>query len=198
MENYDRYKTESAESYEKRCLMDYLVRIPSDKKLVPIISQIKHKKILDVGPGSGRYTRLLLQNNEVTGIDRNPHLCKLPIKVLEGDATQFAQLVEAHGFDMVFSTWMTEYLSPQQLKDFFKQARLSLKENGEIVTTIVSKSGFGFLYITAAKYLRGVSKYNYIKRQVCDILREAGFKEISIIDLTSWAGIPWAYLVTAK
>jgi SAM-dependent methyltransferase len=178
--------------------MDYLVRIPSDKKLLPIISQIKGKKILDAGPGTGRYTKLLLKDNEVVGIDRNPHLCRLPIKVHHGDATRFAELVEAHSFDTVFSTWMTEYLNPQQLNDFFKQARIVLKENGEIVTTIVSKYGFGYLYITAARLLRGISKYNYSKREVCDKLREAGFKEISIVNLGSWLGIPWAYLVTAK
>jgi len=90
--------------------MDYLVRIPSDKKLLPLISQIKGKRIPDVGPGTGRCTRLLLKDNEVVGIDRNPHLCRLPIKVHQGDATQFAQLVETHSFDTVFSTWMTECL----------------------------------------------------------------------------------------
>ena len=198
MANYDRYKAETAESYEKRCLMDYLVRIPSDKKLVPIISQIKGKKILDVGPGTGRYTSLLLKDNKVVGIDRNPHLCRLLIKVHQGDATQFAQLVEAHSFDMVFSTWMTEYLNPQQLSTFFQQARIAIKQGGELVTTIVSKHGFGFLYITAAKLLRGVNKYNYNKKQVEAKLTEAGFKEISIVNLNSWFGIPWAYLVTAK
>jgi ubiquinone/menaquinone biosynthesis C-methylase UbiE len=136
MANYDRYKAETAESYEKRCLMDYLVRIPSDKKLVPIISQIKGKKILDVGPGTGRYTSLLLKDNEVVGIDQNPHLCRLPIKVHQGDATQLAQLVEAHSFDMVFSTWMTEYLNPQQLITFFRQAKIAIKQGGELVTNI--------------------------------------------------------------
>jgi SAM-dependent methyltransferase len=198
MENYDRYQTETSEFLEKKGIMYYLVRIQSDKKLLPFISQIKGKKILDAGPGSGRYTRLLLNYNDVVGVDRNPHLCKLPIQLHEGDAARFAELVETHSFDMVFSTWMTEYLNPQQLSDFFKQARLVLKENGELATTIVSKYGFGYLYITAAGLLRGISKYNYSKREVCDKLREAGFKEISIIDLSSWAGIPWAYLVTAK
>ncbi len=198
MANYDRYKAETAESYEKRCLMDYLVRIPSDKKLVPIISKIKGKKILDVGPGTGRYTKLLLNNNEVIGIDRNPHLCRLPIKVLSADATQFVGLVGAQSFDIVFSMWMTEYLNLEQLSSFFKQARIAIKQGGELVTTIVSKHGFGFLYITAAGLLRGVSKYNYSKSEVSDKLREAGFKEISIVNLNSWLGIPWAYLVTAK
>ena len=82
MENYDRYKTVTSACYEKKDLMDYLVRIPSDKKLVPLIDGIKGKKILDVGLGTGRYTRLLVKDNEVVGVDRNPHLCQLPIKVL--------------------------------------------------------------------------------------------------------------------
>ena len=198
MANYDRYKAETAESYEKRCLMDYLVRIPSDKKLVPLISRIKGKKILDVGPGTGRYTSLLLKDNEVVGIDRNPHLCQLPIKVHQGDATQFAQLVEAHSFDMVFSTWMTEYLNPQQLNTFFQQAKIAIKQDGELVTTIVSRHGFGFLYITAAKIIRGTDKYSYTKKHVAGILKDAGFVDIEIINLDSWFHIPWAYLIVCR
>jgi ubiquinone/menaquinone biosynthesis C-methylase UbiE len=198
MANYDRYKAETAESYEKRCLMDYLVRIPSDKTLLPLISQIKGKKILDVGPGTGRYTKLLLQDNEVIGIDRNPHLCKLPIKVHQGDATRLAELVEAHSFDMVFSTWMTEYLNSQQLNDFFRQAKMMLKENGELVTTIVSRYCFGFLYITAAKMIRGTDKYNYTKKCAADMLKNAGFVDIEISNLDSWFHIPWAYLIVCR
>jgi cyclopropane fatty-acyl-phospholipid synthase-like methyltransferase len=198
MENYDRYKTATTESFDKKDIMEYLVRIPSDRKLIPFISQIKGKKILDVGLGTGCYTKLLLKDNEVVGVDQNPHLCRLPIKVHKGYATQLAQLVEAHSFDTVFSTWMTEYLNPGQLNDFFKQARVALKENGEIVTTIISKYGFGYLYITAARLLRGISKYNYSKREVCDKLHEAGFKEVSIVNVNSWLGIPWAYMVIAS
>lgn len=198
MANYDRYKAETAESYEKKCLMDYLVRIPSDKKLLPLISQIKGKKILDVGPGSGRYTQLLVKDNEVVGIDRNPHLCRLPIRVLQADATQFAGLAGTHSFDMVFSTWMTEYLNPKQLVAFFKEAKTVLKGNGKIMTTIISKYGFGFFYITAAKMIRGTDKYNYTKKHVAGMLKEAGFTDIEIIDLTSWLYVPWAYLIIGR
>jgi ubiquinone/menaquinone biosynthesis C-methylase UbiE len=178
--------------------MDYLVRIPSDKKLVPIISQIKGKKILDVGPGTGRYTKLLLQDNEVVGIDRNPHLCRLPIKVHQGDATQLAELVGNEKFDVVFSTWMTEYLNIEQLNSFFRQAKMVLKQDGKIVTTIISKYGLGFLYITAAKMIRGIDKYNYTKKHVTDMLKEAGFADIEIINLTSWLYVPWAYLIVSR
>jgi SAM-dependent methyltransferase len=202
MENYDRYKTVTAESCEKKGIAHYimynLLRVPSDGRIIPLISQLKGQRILDVGLGAGLYTRLLLKDNEVVGVDRNPHLCRLPIKVFHGDATQLVELVGAESFDVVFSTWMTEYLNPEQLSGFFRQAKLVLKENGKLMSTVISKHGFGFLYTTAAKLLRGISKYNYDKPQVCDKLREAGFTDVSIVNLRSWLGIPWAYLVVAK
>jgi SAM-dependent methyltransferase len=198
MENYDRYKTATAESYEKKGVMDYLVRIPSDKRIIPLISAIKGKKVLDVGLGTGLYTRLLLKDNEVVGVDRNPHLCRLPIKVLHGDATQLVELVGTESFDVVFSMWMTEYLSPEQLSGFFRQAKKVLRTNGKMMSTIISKYGFGFMYVTAARLLRGIGKYNYCKRNVCDKLREAGFADVSIVNLTSWLRVPWAYLVIAQ
>lgn len=198
MENYDRYQTETPESYEKKGIMDYLVRIPSDKKLIPMIGQIKGKRILDVGLGTGLYTKLLLKDNEVVGVDQNPHLCRLPIKVLRGDAAKLAELVEAHSFDIVFSMWMTEYLNPQQLSSFFRQAKIVLGDNGTLMSTVISKYGVGFTYIAAAKLLRGVRKYNYTKKQVAAELTKAGFANIEITDVSSWLGIPWAYMATAK
>jgi cyclopropane fatty-acyl-phospholipid synthase-like methyltransferase len=198
MENYDRYKTETAQSYEKKGVMDYLVRIPSNKKLLPLIDNIKGKKVLDVGLGTGWYTKLLLKNNSVIGIDRNPHLCSLPIKIYQGDATQIGKLAGNEKFDVVFSTWMTEYLNPKQLITFFSQSKSLLKENGRLMTTVISKCGFGFLYITAAKMIRGIVKYNYSKKQITDMLKGVGFVDIEIINLSSWLNIPWAFILVAK
>jgi SAM-dependent methyltransferase len=178
--------------------MDYLVRIPSDKKLIPLIAGIKGKKILDVGLGTGRYTRLLLNDNKVIGVDQNPHLCQLPIKIHQGDATQLAELAGDEKFDVVFSTWLTEYLNPEQLSGFFRQAKTVLTNKGQLISTVISKHGFGFLYITAAKLLKDISKYNYDEHQVRNKLREAGFTDVSIVNLSSWLSIPWAYLVVAQ
>ncbi|MGD0078503.1 MAG: methyltransferase domain-containing protein [Sedimentisphaerales bacterium] len=197
MENYDRYKTATAQSYEKKSVMDYLVRIPSNKTLIPLIDNIKGKKVLDVGLGTGWYTKLLLENNNVIGIDRNPHLCSLPIKVHQGDATQLCELTGDEKFDVVFSTWMTEYLEERQLQQFFSEAKKTLKDNGRLITTVISKGGFGFLYIAAARTIRGIVKYNYSRKQVLDMLKEAGFADIKIINLNSWFYIPWAYVVVA-
>jgi ubiquinone/menaquinone biosynthesis C-methylase UbiE len=197
MENFDRYKTVTAESYEKKDIMDYLVRVPSDRTLVPLISQIKGKKILDAGPGTGHYTRMLLKDNGIVGVDQNPHLCRLPITVHKGDATKLTELVGGEKFDVVLSTWMTEYLDGQQLQEFFNEARKVLKDDGRLITTIISKYGLGWLYITAAKMIRGINKYNYTGKRVTDMLKGAGFTDIEIVNLNSWLYVPWAYLVVA-
>lgn len=178
--------------------MTYLCRMPADRKLVPAISQIKGKSILDVGLGTGDYTRLLINDNKIVGVDQNPHLCKLPIKVHKGSATELSTLVAGEKFDAVLSTWMTEYLSREQLTAFFKEARKVLANQGMLITTIISKYGFGFLYVTAAKIIRGIDKYNYTKKEVVDMLKEAGFVDIEIVNLSSRLYVPWAYLVTAK
>ena len=198
MKNYDRYKNITSETYEKKGIMNYLAKIPSDKKLIPLISQIKDKDILDVGLGTGYYTRLLIEDNKVTGVDQNPHLCKLPIKVYKGDATELAKLVKGEKFDIVFSTWMTEYLDEEQLSVFFAESKKVLKDDGTFITTVISKYGLGFVYITMAKLLRGINKYYYHPREVIKKLKATGFSDVKIIKLNSWLHVPWAYMVVAE
>lgn len=59
MENYERYKNVTADSYEKKGVMYYLCQILSDKKIIPLLSKIENKKIIDIGCGSGYYTKFL-------------------------------------------------------------------------------------------------------------------------------------------
>ena len=113
MKNYERYNNVTCDEYDKKTLMFYICKVPSDKKILPLIAAIRDKNILDVGLGSGSYTRLLLQNNSVTGIDANPHLCKLPVKLYKGTAAEISKIVKGKKFDLVFSTWMTEYLKSE-------------------------------------------------------------------------------------
>ena len=101
-------------------------------------------------------------------------------------------------FDIVFSTWTTEYLNYEQLGAFFAESKKVLKNNGQIMTTVISRYGLGFIYITLAKILRGISKYNYRKKQVIEKLKEAGFADIKIIKLNSWLYFPWAYMAIAE
>jgi SAM-dependent methyltransferase len=198
MKNYDRYLETSSEDYDKKTIMSYFCRVPSDRKIFPLLSELADKKILDVGLGTGYYSRLLIGRNSVVGIDQNPHLCRLAIEVHEGDATKLSELVKDEKFDIVVSTWMTEYLDDKQLGSFFSESKKVLVDGGKLITTVISKYGFGFLYVTAAKLLRGIDKYNYRKEQVIGRLKEAGFTKIEIVSLNSWLGVPWAYMVIAR
>jgi len=197
MKNYERYTTYTPDSYEKQGIMTYLCRIPSDKKIIPVLSQIKGKSILDVGMGTGDYTRLLIDDNEVVGVDQNPHLCQLNIKVHKGDATDLSTLVGGEKFDIVLSTWMTDYLSGEKLQKFFCEARKVLKNGGQLITTTIRPNGWGLVYLLLARHWRGVDKHGCAKRHVVKKLRKAGFNEIKMINLNSWLGIPWACLVIA-
>ncbi len=198
MKNYERYLKTTAEEYDKKTIMSYFCRIPSDRKIIPMLSDFADKRILDVGLGSGYYTRYLVGRNVVVGVDQNPHLCKLDVPVHKGDATELSILVGQEKFDVVFSAWMTEYLNVEQLSGFFAESKKVLNDGGRLVTTVVSRYGFGFAYITMARMVRGIDKYNYHKKQVIAKLKKAGFADIEIIKLNSWLFIPWAYLVIAQ
>jgi ubiquinone/menaquinone biosynthesis C-methylase UbiE len=198
MENYERYLKKTAEEYEKKTIMSYLCRIPSDRIIMPFISKIEGKHILDVGLGTGYYTRSLIGDNEVTGVDQNPHLCKLPIRVYKGDASELTKLVKEEKFDVVLSTWMTEYLDEEQLGAFFTESKKVLKDDGMLITTMISKCGLGFVYVTMAKLLRGIDKYNYRQEEVVEKLKKAGYADIRIITLNGRLFLPWAYMVVAR
>lgn len=196
MVGHERYKIVTAQQYDKKTLMDYLCRTPANRNLVPAICQIEDKKVLDVGLGTGSYTKMLLEKNTVVGVDRNPHLCRLPITVHEGDATELSSLVQGQRFDVVLSTWMTDYLNPEQVGQFFAEARKVLTEDGKLMTTFPNTYGFGFFYVRIAKLVRGVDKYTYCKKEVAQMLTKQGFNEIKLINLNSWF-FPWAFLVIA-
>lgn len=198
MKNYERYLSTTAEEYDKKTIMSYFCRVPSDRKIIPLLSKIKNKRILDVGLGTGYYSRILAKENLVVGVDHNPHLCKLPIKVYKGDATELTTLVNEEKFDIVVSMWMTEYLNEQQLSAFFKEAKSVLRDNGKLITTVISRYGFGFVYVAMARIVRGIHKYNYRTKEVVRRLKEAGFSDIQFLKLNSWLCIPWAFMVIAE
>ena len=198
MKNYERYNKVSSQEFDKKTIMSFFCRVLIDPKIFAVMADIKNKKVLDVGLGTGNYTRHFVDNNSVVGIDQNPHLCKLDIEVHKGDATNIMNLVNGEKFDIVFSTWMTEYLNHEQLNAFFGEAKKVLNDNGRLITTVISNWGLGFMYVTLAKILKGINKYNYSKKNIIKSLKRAGFENINIIRLHSWLGMPWAYLVIAE
>ena len=199
MTGHERYETVTSGQYEKKTLMYLLTRITSDRTLRPLIGQIQNCKVLDVGLGTGLYTRTLLEHNcDVTGIDQHPRLCTVPVTVHQADATELGRAVGEEKFDVVLSTWMTDYLDCQSLAAFFSQAKAVLKPHGKFITTVIRRYGVGLPYVTAAKLIRGINKYTYKKPQLARMLHAAGFTDINLIPLNAWLGIPWAWTIVAK
>lgn len=198
MTGYERYEGMTPKQCVKKTLMYYLCRVPANRQLIPAVGRIENKKVLDVGLGSGYYTKLLLDKNTVVGIDQNPHLCELPITVHKGDATELSSIVQGEKFDVVLSTWMTDYLDPERVQKFFIEAKAVLNENGRLITTFPDTYGVGFFYVKAARVIRGVKKYTYSKKQIIEKLKTAGFAHIKIVKLNSWLHIPWAYMTVAQ
>ena len=198
MTGFDRYKSMTSKQCDRKTLMYYLCRVPANRALIPVISRIENKKILDVGLGSGYYTKLLVDKNTVVGIDQNPHLCELPITVHKGDATELSPIVKGEKFDVVLSTWMTDYLDIEKIGRFFTGAKSSLKDSGTLMVTFPDTYGLGFFYVKAARLIRGVEKYTHSKKKVIEKLHEAGFNRIEIVKLNSWLYLPWAYMTIAQ
>ena len=200
MKNFERYKTTNAKNYDKMGFCYLLWRKPSDRKMFPLIQSITKKNVCDVGCGTGYYSKLFLKNNNYTiGIDQNTHLSNgLDMNVIEADATGFSSETNNKKIDVVFSAWMTEYLNEEQLLSFFEESYKVLDEEGELITTVISKRGWGYLYIKLAKLIKKIGKYNYKKEKIVHLLNQAGFQNIKIISLNSWLSVPWAYLIRAK
>jgi len=196
--NWERYKYILPKDLDKKGISYFLLRFPSDKKIIPIISQFHGKKICDVGCGTGYYTKILAKNNYVIGIEKNPHLSKnLKIKVIKGDAINFSKKLREK-FDIVFSAWMTEYLKKTDLLCFFKESQKVLLPQGKIITTIISDAGFGKFYTFLAKKIKEIDKYCYSLKDVSELLIKAGFKNTEIIELKSWLSIPWAFMIISE
>ncbi|HIH31557.1 TPA: class I SAM-dependent methyltransferase [Candidatus Woesearchaeota archaeon] len=200
MKNYNRYKKIEINDYEKKRVTSFFCRLPSDKRIMPLISKFKKKDVLEIGVGTGHYTKVFLENKcRVKGVDINPHLGRnLNIPIVKARADDFSKKINNERFDIVASFWITEYLNPKELEMFFNESRIIAKNQGMFISTFISKKGLGNLYIKFAWLLRGIKKYNYKQEYVTNILKQSGFSKITIIDLNSRFNIPWAYLVIAK
>ena len=193
MNNYDRYKNYTENQYNKRTISVYLMKEQADKILLPYINRIRGRRILEVGPGYGYYTRILIElKNEVTGYDINPELGKnIGIEIIRGKASEIADNIKEK-YDVVISLFMSEYLSPDELQSFIEQSCSILDTNGIFATTIFLNRGMGLLYITLARIKR-VKKFCYSERRVLDMIPK-GY-ESNTIPLRSVFGIPLAFLL---
>ncbi len=193
--NYDRYCNYNEHKYNRKTISYFLMRKPSDRVLIPYVSGIKNRKVLEVGIGFGYYTKYYIDNdNKIKGVDVNPQLEKnLNVEVVYGLANRLNETVKEM-FDYILSFFMTEYLSYEELKEFIEQSVALLNEGGKFVTTIILRKGLGRLYIMLAR-MKGINKYNYTIKEINSMIDDKWKMSIHITPLNTVMKIPFAILV---
>lgn len=175
--NYERYFQLDSEAYEKTTLISVLIGKECDKIIFNIVSQLKDKNILELGCGTGRYTKMYFQNNNVKCIDINPHLFTLKnVPIIKGNVTQLNQLLsKEERFDCITSFWMTEYLSQKEITTTLSYCNEFLDKNGVVIISFISKGLLGRFYISGAK-IKGIKKYCYSKNKIKEIILKTGLE----------------------
>lgn len=196
MHNYDRYQNYTENKYNKKGISWLLMKKQADKRLIPYVKSIEKKKILEVGPGYGYYTRYLLENgNFVSGVDINPELgANIGIEIMKGRADELQEIIHDK-YDRVCSFWMTEYLDESQMKKFMQQSIALLNHEGVFATTAILNRGLGWIYITLAR-MKGVRKFCYSKKKMVEMLGEVG--KARIVPLNTVFHIPFAVLIEVE
>ena len=196
MSNYDRYRYYTESQYEKKGLSYYFMKKQADKRLLPYVTHIRKKRVLEVGPGYGYYTKYLLKNdNHVSGLDINPELgANIGIKIVKGRADQLQDKIQDK-YDRILSFFMTEYLDEIQMGEFMRQSIKLLDSEGIFATTVIVNKGLGWIYITLAR-LKGIKKYCYSSKQIRNMIG-AG-KAVRMIPLNTIFNIQFAVLVEVR
>lgn len=196
MSNYDRYRYYTESQYEKKGLSYYFMKKQADKRLLPYVTHIRKKRVLEVGPGYGYYTKYLLKNdNHVSGLDINPELgANIGIKIVKGRADQLQDKIQDK-YDRILSFFMTEYLDEIQMGEFMRQSIKVLDSEGIFATTVIVNKGLGWIYITLA-CLKGIKKYCYSSKQIRNMIGEG--KAVRMIPLNTIFNIPFAVLVEVR
>lgn len=173
-----------------------MMKKQADKRLIPYVKSMEKKKILEVGPGYGYYTRYLLENgNSVSGVDINPELgANIGIEIMKGRADQLSKIVHEK-YDRVCSFWMTEYLDELQMKKFMQQSIALLNHEGVFATTVILNRGLGWIYITLAR-MKGVRKFCYSIKEMEEMIGEVG--KVRIVPLNTVFHIPFAVLIEVE
>ena len=134
-EGYDKY----ASVYDKK--NDFLNQFEGEI-ILKMIRGIDGKKVLDVGCGTGRLIKKLLERNSiVTGIDVSEEMLKIARKkfksteFVEGDAEKLPFKDES--FDIVTASFLIVHL--KNLRKFFDEAYRILKPGGTFIVTNINQ-----------------------------------------------------------
>lgn len=177
----------AASDYDKK--EKYLNSFEADK-LLPILGEIKNKKILDVGAGTGRLAvELFNQGAEVTALDVSEEMLKIlsyknkKVKTVVGDAENLP--FEDGVFDMVVATFLIVHLKDPAR--FFDEAYRVLKDGGRLIVTNINQKE-----APPVKTPQGeikIESYYHRPEKVKELLEELAFeieKEVFVKEKDVW------------
>lgn len=179
------YFSDSAESYEKETFWQsigtrYLSSIETDfVKKYFLKSKDIYKRCLEIGPGTGRFTKLLLDSSfEVEAVEIAKGMIK-KIKERFRDQNLNIKNIDAgqelpyksEYFDSVLAIRVLKYIPPW--KTTLREVYRVLKQNGDFVFSISN--------IYSVARFKGKAKYFLFKpKEVLDYLKDLGFNVIKI------------------
>ncbi|MFZ2189199.1 MAG: methyltransferase domain-containing protein [Candidatus Magasanikiibacteriota bacterium] len=150
-------------------------------QVLPLLGDIKDKKILDVGAGNGRLaSRLVKEGTEVTALDVSEEMLKkidqkfnknlTKIKTVIGDAECLP--FEDSSFDIVIATFLIVHLKDLNL--FFDEVYRVLKPGGKFLVTNINQRKAP--EIKTEQGLVEIESYYHRPEQVVEDLEVLAFK----------------------
>ncbi len=164
---------------------NYLKEFTNLKKNIPISNQINN--ILDIGCGTGSFTRLFLnyKNSNILGIDMSGSMIKIAKKNVKNKRISF-KLKNLHHFknkkkyDLIFSLFhvLSYQTQKKNINNFFKIINSIMDKNSIFVFDFWNKSGV--YKLKPSKRIKTLKKGKYlIKREAVPIW----LKSKSIVDV---------------
>ncbi|KHJ89285.1 methyltransferase domain protein [Oesophagostomum dentatum] len=122
----------------KRCIVR-----PTIERALDNWQLVKHKRVLDVGCGSGRIGRDILENgaSEVVGIDNSEKMIEIAKQAFQDERQQFLQGsildCDLHGFDVAVAFFVLQFMeNKEQLVKAIENIFNSLKSSGVLVVIV--------------------------------------------------------------
>jgi len=142
-----------------------------------VLSDLHSKKVLDVGAGTGRLTKLLVQSKaQVTALDVSEEMLrilkkKMPsVEIVVGDAENLP--FDDESFDVITAAFVIVHL--KNLEIFFQEAFRALKPGGNLVITNINQKEAPPVKINKGQIK--IKSYYHRPEKVLEQLVEGGFE----------------------